>query len=209
MKKTTILITILAIITILLVFLAIKNQPGESKKKITSNSTQNQPEKTVVLYFSPSYIDISTSSALTSIDLMVDTTTGFTTGIQAELAYDPKEITNVTLTPTQDDNSLFGNNPFVLLNNVDNELGRISYAIAISPTDQAIQGKGKIATLTFQKSITSATNQTIIFFLDKSLATKANESKSILKETSPIIIVLKKPDTTITPNSTSSGEIAE
>jgi hypothetical protein len=198
-RKTTIFIAILAVVTAILVILAIRNE--QSPLQTTNTAPTPTPTvtipKTTNVTFLPTKIDASTGLPL-SVDIIADTNSDQISGIQLELQYDPKLLTNVKI--TKPDNSLFGaaNNYTVLFSEVNSTLGRISYAAAIQPTQLPISGVGKVATLTFQKATqinATPSVQTTISFIDKTMVTKLNEAQTVLNETNSLTIQLVTPPT--------------
>ncbi len=193
-KKTTILIVILAVVTGVLLFLAITNGNQKQSSMTTILPTTPPVEKTAKVFFSPQNLDLSTGSAnAQSVDIMVDTGKGGIVGVQAELQFDPKALTSVKLIPTADATGFFGSGAVILFNDVNLTTGRISYAIAIGPSQKPIKGVGKIATLSFQKGYASTSNTTIISFLNKTLVTTLGQNESVLQATTPLNIVLSSP----------------
>lgn len=201
-RKTTIFIAILAVVTAILVILAIQNE--QSPLRTTETTTTPTPTadipKTTNVTFLPTKID-ATSGLPLSVDIVADTNTDQISGIQLELQYDPKLLTNVKI--AKPDTSLFGaaNNYTVLFSEVNPALGRISYAVAIQPTQSPISGVGKVATITFQRATqTDATPsvQTTISFIDKTMVTKLNETQTVLNKTNSLTVQLVTPPTTPT-----------
>ncbi len=201
-KKTTVLIIVLAVVTALLVFLALSSRNSQLNLK-----NLGEPTVTVAptvapstkIYFSPVTLDMaSATSNLVSVDIMVDTSGKPVSTIQAELSYDPKLITNVTITPArtgivgETNTPLFPNSSQVLIKSVDIAQGRISYAMGISLSDAEVSGVGKIATLTFNVAPSTVQATTEMTFLPKSVATTLSTQESILKETVPLTIKLSK-----------------
>lgn len=213
-KKTTILIVILAVVTTVLVILAVFSD--QTKKYIPVPKVSPTPSKaalipTAILSFDPSTINVVTAS-IPPADIVADTGAEGITGIQVELLYDPKVLTNVKIVPPADQ-SLFGTGGTgytVLFNEVKPELGRISYAIAINQTQKPAQGIGKIGTLSFQKVPGVIGNAaTFVRFVDKTMVTKLGESQNVLKQANPLTVTFQTTtaptggttiqDTTITP----------
>lgn len=204
-RKTTIFIAILAVVTAILVILAIQNE--QSPLRTTETASTPTPTatipKTTNVTFLPTKIDASAGGVL-SVDVVADTNSDQISGIQLELQYDPKLLTNVKI--AKPDNSLFGatNKYTVLFSEVNPTLGRISYAAAIQPTQPPISGVGKVATITFQRATqTDATPslQTTISFIDKTMVTKLNETQTVLNKTNALTVQLVIPPTTPTASS--------
>ncbi len=185
-KQTIILIVILAVVTGVLVFLAVTNQNVLKKNQSKVVPTAKVVEKTTKVFFNPT--SVSVSSAPISTDIMIDTGGSKIAGVQAELQYDPKAITNVKVNPASDTTGFFGPSATVLFNDVIQASGRISYVIAISPGESGKSGVGKIGTITFTKSPTATSSSTTINFLDKTLVSVLDANDSALKETVPLQI---------------------
>ena len=122
---------------------------------------------------------MSTSSAkpLYSLPVIIQTGKNLVTGVQLELSFDPKIITNVSI-----QQGTFFSKPVILLNNIDIEAGRISYALGISPEESGKKGEDIVATLTFKTNVSTPT-ATTISFLPKTLATAESIEQSVLKST--------------------------
>jgi hypothetical protein len=201
-KKTTILIVILAIITGILIVVAIRSdQTQEFGKKLMTNGAATATPVVIrpyaSLYFSTPLIDITRGTTAQAVDIMVDAKDKSVAGAQVELTYDPTVITNVTLTPLVP-NQFFGKNPIVLINSVDKTQGRISYAISISLNDSEKTGRGSIGQLSFTVNKFSGVPSTRITFLPKSAVTTQATKFSVLDTTTPLQIVLA-PSATATP----------
>ena len=202
-RKTTIFIAILAVVTAVLVILAIQNEQSPLRTTTETTTTPTPTAtipKTTNITFLPTKID-ATSGLPLSVDIVADTNTDQISGIQLELQYDPKLLTNVKI--AKPDNSLFGapNSYSVLFSEVNPALGRISYAAAIQPTLSPVSGVGKVATITFQKATQASATpsvQTTISFIDKTMVTKLNEAQTVLNKTNSLTVQLITPLTTPT-----------
>lgn len=197
-KKTTILIILLAVTTGVLVFFAITSQSQKEPQEGTATIPESKAvDKTARTFFNPPNIDVSETppGGIYTVDLLVDTGGVGITGVQAELQFDPSALTNVSLSPTVEVNSFFGGTANVPLNEINLETGRISYIITIGPDQASKKGIGKIATLSFQKAF-NPPSTTTINFLNKTLVTKLGANESILKETTPLNIILSNQTTT-------------
>lgn len=195
-KKTTILIIILTIVTAGLVFLAIKSEqkiPSLSQTSTPKTQPASKVEKTSTLFFAPSSLNASSgSSTLQTTDIMINTGKDSVTGVQIELSYDPKILSNVQIaSPVAD--SFFGTSSIVLFKEVNQELGRISFASGIAPQETPKSGVGKVATLTFTAAKPLASDTAMIKFVDKSMVSHANTQESVLKETIPLTILFSSP----------------
>lgn len=198
-KKTTILILILAVVTALLVFIAVIGDRG------TKPSTQQPPlvkttptvAPTARLYFVPEELILS-APLEQSVDVTIDTQGKPISGAQIELSYDPTLLSDVAILPATDDASVFGPNSTVLFNSVDEELGRISLAIAVGLGEDEKIGIGKVATITFT-TVPPDPNfpeqTTELSFLPKTAVTTLTSRNTILKEalSLPITIISAPP----------------
>lgn len=173
-KRTIALIVILVLITAVLTSIAI----SPKKTAPTTVTTQNKTTPTVspaksILTLYPSNLTISSGSG--SLDVRIDTRENKVTAVQLELSYDPQMVINPTIVP----GSFFAN-PVVLLKNIDQKNGRISYALGISPSESGIHGIGPVAIISFQTKMTPGT-KTSINFLPKTMVTAEGVMPSVLK----------------------------
>ena len=176
-KRTLFLIFALFIITSVLLALAL--YAPSSPKPTQTVIAPEEPAAQTILSFGELSIATSSSTANLSYSLPIRIATGTNkvTAIQLELQYDPKVLTNVSVTP-----GVFFKNPVVLLNQIDVKKGRISYAFGSGLTDPAVMGQGVIATLAFEAE-KGLGEETTILFLPKTLVTAEGETESVLKET--------------------------
>ncbi len=189
-RKTLFLIIALAVTSIFLIFLAVTSEKTLIKKELTKFNPVPQKKavaKTTSLYFDPAALS-ATSASPSSVSVSFDTGNQEIAGIQVELSFDPKQITNVAIQTPPD--SLFGPSPTVLFNEVNQVTGRISYAVAISSAQKQVVGKGKVLNISFQKAYTANLPKTEIKFIDKTMVSKIGEDESVLKETAPLNITL-------------------
>ncbi len=191
-KKTTILIIILAIITGVLIFVAIRSDQTQNLGKSVSNTVTATPvviRPFASLSFSTPLLDVSKSTPAQKVDIILDTNGQSVAGAQVELTYDPTALTNVTLTPLVP-GQLFGQNPIVLINTIDKTQGRISYALSIALGDTEKVGKASIGQLSFTANKFSGVTSTKVTFLPKSAVTTQKTKFSVLDTTTPMQIVL-------------------
>lgn len=191
-KRTLLLIIIIGTITILLVvaaFLQMRNAPKPTgiptQEPPTQTISRTEVPKTASLSFSPSNID--TNSAVYKSDIIVDTGGSPITGVQAELQYDPARITNVSILPPVV-NGIFGKSGQILINEIRQDVGRISYAVVINVDAEQVRGIGSIATIQFSLVSTAIPSPSEITFLEKSIVTSLGTNSSLLKGSSPLII---------------------
>ncbi len=190
-RKTTILIVILALVTGVLIFLAIRS---DQTLNLTDNIGQQNPTPVIQVPFASLYFlqpEVNGGDSIQkSIDVMLDTGEHAVAGAQIELSYDPAVVTNVSLKPSQ--NPLFGTNASVLINSVDQTQGRISYAVGIGPNDSEVSGVGSVVTLNFSvKKAQEGVSQ--INFIDKSAVTTLSSQESVLSNTTPLRITFTPP----------------
>lgn len=182
--KTIILIIVLSIIAGVAVFIAVspKNEtPKGAPQTSMSELTPTPNVSFTTLSLLPNPLTISTPSA--SVDVSIDTQTNKVTAVQLEISYDPKALTNVDIAPAS-----FFDNSLVLVKKIDKEKGRITFALAISPTQTAKMGTGNVATITFTSNLVKGT-QTEIKVLPETLVTAEGIVPSVLKSSSGTTIV--------------------
>lgn len=194
-RKTTILIVILAVVTTVLVILAVSNENPQKNltgTKITPTQVQKTVPGTAIISFNPPTVNAGSQTSM-PVDIITDTAKEEINGVQVELLYDPKSITNVKIVPPTD-LSLFGpggTGYTILFNESKPELGRISYAIVASQIQKPIKGVGKIGTLFFQKTAGATASTTFVRFVDKTMITKLGSSQNALKQANPLTITLQ------------------
>lgn len=202
-KKTTILIAVLLIFTAGLVYIAIKTeqqQPyGINEEFLTEEELLDfipEINPQTQISFLPETLDTTTATQSShTVNVHVNTNGQTISGVQLELSYDPAIITNVNIEASS--NNLFGENPAVLINSVDNELGRVSFAIALPGVDdEEVEGNGSIAQLTFS-TISGIAQSTQISVLPKTTVRSIKSTNSLLQDASPLNIVFSTPSADI------------
>ena len=175
-KQTWAFITFLIVVTLLLIGLAVYVQ-NPSKPSI------NQPGAGVT----PSYAHttlkltppVNTPTQLNTYTTDVNIATGGDkiTGVQLELTYDPKVLTNVQIKPGD-----FIQSPAILLKKVDQANGRISLHLAVKSQKDLVGQEGTVATITFNE-VLDAKGSTILDFLPKTQAWSQDVAPSVIKST--------------------------
>lgn len=202
-KKTTILIVILAIITGLLILLAVRNDNtltllNQKDTNPSASASPTQMPSYATLSFSPPVLDVSAaqSNQQTAI-IIIDSHGKPISAAQVELSYNPQVISNVTLLPAQV--PFFGDDQFVAINSVDATQGRISYAVGIPPQNQEKVGSGNLFTLKFTVNKSSGISSTQIEILSKSAVTTLSTRGSVLQSTTPLQIIVTAPSASVSP----------
>lgn len=175
-KRTLFLIFALFVITAVLLVMALY-KPSAPQTTTTVVPTK-EPVAQTILSFGELLVATSSSTTV-SYSLPINITTGKNrvTAVQLELLYDPQVLSNISVNPGS-----FFQNPIALLNQIDTQTGRISYAFGISPTSEGVMGKGMAAVLTFNAR-KGLDEETAILFLPKTLVTAEGITESVLKET--------------------------
>jgi hypothetical protein len=177
-KKTFLLIIGLALVTVLLLFLAIRAGQNQISTQTSTPASASLPQT-----------NISISQAIASpvstfkSEIEIETGQNKVTAVQLELSYDPKALTNVNIA-----SGSFFPKPVVLLKKIDTTGGTISYALS-SQDQKGISGKGTIAVLTFTP-IAGQSGSTQIDFLPKTQVSAENLMQSALKSTTGIVFDL-------------------
>ncbi len=184
MKRTVMLIIFLIFAASILLIYAISSQPV-SKPALDINISPTQTVSVTTtssadssLYFSPDYIELSTSDSA-SLDIMINSGKNQITGIQLEIGYDPEVFSEIILTPGK-----FLPQATVLLNENDEKNGRVSYALVLPPSVLPISGTGTVVNVRLTKStdVSDASNPTTISILPKSLVSAIGIEGSVLRE---------------------------
>jgi len=185
-KRTISLIIALFIVTVLLLGIALSNSAKPQGENSTHISPTPTPYAQTSLQFSPATLNIPLGSvAPQTVTVVATTRANDITGVQLEISYDPKAITNVSIAS----GGMF-TNPLIFNDKIDTINGRISYAYAITPSQQAKNGSGPVAVITFTPMRNAVdTNgqkimQTKLSLLPKSVVTARGVDQSVLMQSS-------------------------
>lgn len=179
-KRTLFLIFALFLITFVLLMMALYKPQSSKTAQIVPTPVESITQTT--LSFGKLTVATSSSTlrqpAYRNYSLPIEISTGKNkvTTVQLELMYDTRLLTNVAITPGS-----FFTKPNVLLDKIDVETGRVSYALSIGPTGQASTGKSVVANLTFSVK-TNISEEVAIIFLPKTLVTAEGINDSVLKQ---------------------------
>jgi len=97
--------------------------------------------------------------------------------VQLEIAYDPTALSDVTITPGD-----FFTNATILLNTINPNTGRISYALEGSTTQQETNTNGIVAMISFIPNPTFIQPETTLSFLGKTMI-QDNDGTALLTAT--------------------------
>ena len=186
-KSTFILIIILFLFTGGLLILALNKSSYNSKevRQPPVPSVIPVTAQTSLLFGSLEIASTSGTPKTYSLPIIINTGANKVTTVQLELAFDPNILTNVNITP-----SAFFKNPNVVINKINNDVGRISYALAetasesaspVHATERGKQGEDTLATLTFESGMPSTSST--ITFLPRTFVTAEGLDGSALKST--------------------------
>lgn len=189
MKRTVLLVIILLIIASLLLFYAISINPTKKQTSIPNPSkiiptipTKSPAETSLII--TPELKTVKENEVF-NLNIQIDTGTNQITGVQLEIAYDPDILTDVKI-----DKGTFFPNPNILLNNIDNETGRISYALVIPPATSPLSGTGTVAIISAMKSSKSnILSESAVSILPKSLVSQIGTEGSVLNTTRNALLV--------------------
>lgn len=193
-KRTVILILVLTILTGLLVFLALSNERRTSPEPVDESDMSAEvsppaPLKTATLTFEPNTIEaVASTASANTVDVILNTDEHDVDSVQLELIYDPNDLLNVTVSAPE--NNIFGGQGdyVVIPMPNDHERGRISYAIGINTTSEAVRGVGPVARITFTVNPSSTNDLTQIQVLDRSMVVETNSHESVLAPVDPLTI---------------------
>ncbi|MEK7571046.1 MAG: cohesin domain-containing protein [Patescibacteria group bacterium] len=191
-KKTLALISGLVLVTIILFIVAFNanRQQQEQQSQIVPSSApiaQGTPAPSVpahsVLSLSPNPLAVAPGQQ-GKIDVAIDTSDNDVTAVQLELSYDPTLVSNVQLTP----GALF-ENPVVLINKVNAQEGKVTYAVGITPNRPTLKGTGSVATITFTAK-GQIGSQAQFNLLPTTLVTARGVAQSVLKSSTGTTIII-------------------
>lgn len=162
--------------TLLLILLLIVSAAGllalalNTRTTPTPTPTPVSIAQTMLVMSVPS----ASTSGLLESNITINGQGNSVSAVQIELSYDPKDLGSVDITA-----GTFFKNPVELFKKIDNENGRISYALGVGLDEKGVSGVGIVARVSFSKLRTSGT--TSISFLPKSLVSSQGISQSVLK----------------------------
>lgn len=179
LNKTWLLVTGLVILTVILLVVSLTSK---------NFSPLRSTPKEVKVDFAHTSLAVSEDVRLLTsgkyeTNITINTNEDEISGVQIELSFDPKSLTNVDITP-----GTFIKEPATLIKTVDTGTGVIRYVIAIKPGDKTVKGQGVIATVSFNK--TNA-EETFINFLPQSQVSTTGHNQSVLRETISAVINLE------------------
>lgn len=177
-KQTLALIAILAVLSSILVVLALT--PKTAAPPATTVKTEPTPSRApiaqAVLFTTPNPLVLTVGNNVPStISVEIDSGNHDITAVQLELSYDPKLLTVTDVVPAD-----FIENPLVLLKKIGDADGRVTFAFGIQPTASGKKGKGTIAKITVIGKGTAG-QSTNLTLLPKTLVTATGVEKSVLK----------------------------
>lgn len=192
-KKTLGLIIVLLLLTITLVVVALRTKQATSPTTNqtatpTATPTPLPPGHTsLMLSPNPVYPTATGTTSATTVDVLIDTGGDEVRSVQLEIAYDPKVLRNVTIKP-----GTFFTNPSVLpVGGVNQNTGRITFAVVPTSFSESKTGTGVIATLSFTPLLTAANPSTEITLLDKSLVSGQARGQNVLVKTGGTRVMLR------------------
>ncbi len=162
------------------------------------------------LSFSPESLYLKLGQA-SEAAIQINSQGRFPTLIQLEIGYDPQVITQTELTP-----DTFFANPQILLNNNDEQTGRLSYALSLPP-DETVHleggrlqrseshdsfqvGMGKVAKLKFTVKKNTSAKESLLNFLPKTEMLSQNTNIP-LEISNGLKIYITNPTPTASPSS--------
>lgn len=171
--KTLGLIIFLALITGLLVYVALLPQKGLRENSVTAKPAEEKTAEDTTLSIEPANKNTNRNRVY---NVIIDTGKNKVTAVQLELVFDPNVLRNVEISALD-----FLPGSIELLNNIDVNNGRISFALTVGPEQDGVMGTGSIAQISFSLSSQSAL-PTFINFLPKTEVSAQNITSSVLKE---------------------------
>ncbi|MDQ5900547.1 MAG: Cohesin protein [Patescibacteria group bacterium] len=192
-KKTLALILVLLGLTIVLVVIAVMTRTPKTTPAMpdsTTVETTGTPTPIVgntVLSMTPNPVTAAqTGSAAATAEVLINTNGDLVTAVQLEIAYDPKVLTNMRISP----GSFFSTPNVLPVGGVNASTGRITFMLVPSNIREAKTGEGTVATLTFTPNSSSGATSTEITILEKSLVSARGLTQSVLKSSSGTTVTL-------------------
>lgn len=174
--KTIVLIIILALIAVSLVYVAFLSKDAPLKQVVQQTNQEEINDADTSLSIEESVQEEEGNSYSSTVN--IDTGKNGVVGVQLELYYDPTLITNVAVTPLE-----FFPQAVIVLKKIDQQNGRISYALTVSPGEEAVKGMGQLVKISYTPIGTEGINSAINF-LPKTEVSGDTTAGSLLKLTS-------------------------
>lgn len=175
--KTVFLIVILALVAISLVYAAFLSKDAPLKQIVQRSQQQEENSLADTSLSIDQSIKNEESNEYYSI-VNIDSGKNSVIGVQLELYYDPSLITNVSVTPLD-----FFPQAVEVLKKIDQQNGRISYAITVSPGETSVKGQGQLVKINYAP-IGNEGISSVINFLPKTEVSGDTTAGSLLKSTS-------------------------
>ena len=196
MSRHTILLITVFLLVCSSLFITIKWYKEKSALQSPMSANKYQfptPVPQCALQMEPTTVNTQPGKK-TTINISIGSDDGYPTTVQLELAYDPRVLTGMTINPGS-----YFTNADILLNNIDQNTGRISYALQFPPGIKPNRGSGIVAALTFTPKFEAIDNQTAIYFLPKT-SVFSNNQTSVIKSAYGAEILLPTPPNQATPS---------
>lgn len=176
-RNTLVPIVLLLIITIVLLILALYN--FNVNKPTSSDNTAPYAHTDLRIVRQSDFGDYGEAG------VSINTGENTVTAVQLELSYDPKVLSNVDLRPGS-----FFTKPTVLLEKIDEENGKITYALGVGVGEKGVKGSGNVAVITFTEK-SGATKTTYINFLPETVVTAEKTAPSVLRSATSALFSLE------------------
>ena len=180
-RKTLALISSLIIVLVALFVLSM-SAPSQKTPTTTTQPTPTPVAQTVIR-LTPNPVSLTQNQG--TIEVTMDTAENEVTAVQLEILYDPAVLSNVSIQA-----GTFFTSPVPLLNTIDKNQGRISYALAITPAQAPLKGSGTVATIAFTKNPATTATQTELQLLPRTLVAAKGVGPSVLKKATGATIQL-------------------
>lgn len=184
MNKRTFLLILLLLLSVGLIIVAARtslpkqeNTPPVSKLNPTP-ATKNFT--TLIASPSAGLLAVGEEGTFT---VVIDTGANSIAAVQLEMVFNPDYISVSNITPLE-----FFKNQTILLNEVDNKNGSISYALG---TTESRSGRGELVTITVVGKKTTGNNSTPMTFLPKTSVGEVGNPASVLKNTIGVNFLIK------------------
>jgi hypothetical protein len=174
LKRTQVSITIMAVITIFLLFFALfaKTAPV---KTTTVKTTIPEYIQTTLQITNPKAVFPSSYQA----EIQISTNQNKILAVGLRISFDPNVLTNIDIKPGN-----FFLSPTVLAKNVSKTKGIIAYDLVLPPGKTPVKGNGTVATITF--STQKPNVLTALNFLSTTKVMDQEHSISVLKKSGGI-----------------------
>lgn len=186
MSKKTLFLILLLVLTVVLLYWSLTAQQTQKEKAGSVPSVTVSPtpanRNLTTLIASPSAMTASMGEEKSFV-VLVNTETNMVASAQLEMLFNQEFVEITSIAPLD-----FFTSPTVLLKEIDNQNGTVSYALG---TAEARSGQGQLVRVTFTAKKATNNTSTPITFLPKTAIGEIGNPSSVLREAVGVNLIIR------------------